>query len=91
MYMLDLEFTSCSVSPHTRGTISERTFERSEVFPKSKRGKNPGLVVLFPFVSQESEAFTNLPLLFLTHTKTSGLIEVTVVSLFLASLALSGV
>ena len=43
------------------------------------------------FVSEESEAFANLPLLLSTHTKTSALIEVMVVSLFLASLWLSSV
>ena len=44
-----------------------------------------------PFVSQESEAFANLLFLFLTHTTTSALNEVMVVSLFLASWGLSGV
>lgn len=36
----------------------------------------PALVILLPFVGSESEAFANLPFLFLTHTKNSALIEV---------------
>lgn len=89
LWVYKLQCLTTYTRNHFRENVWKERLVKAEVhsrritIPKIQRSK--ALVILFPFVCQESEAFANLPLLFLTHTKTSALIEVMVISLFQAS------